>query len=92
MDYCTGSDLSVYIKNRGQTPSLDFVPRNSADGKKIFWPHPPVGGLSERVTRNFLGQLGESPHPTYHGPADFQLAHCNSFAKGTSYIEISSHR
>lgn len=57
MEYCSGSDLSIYIKNRGKIHSLDFIPRNSRDGQKVFWPHPPVGGLDERVTRHFLGQL-----------------------------------
>lgn len=60
MEFCSGSDLSVYIKNRGKLETLDFVPRNSIDGRKVFWPHPAVGGLDERVTRHFLGQLGES--------------------------------
>jgi len=57
MEFCSGSDLSVYIKNRGRLPTLDFVPRGSMDGDKMFWPHPPSGGLDERVTRCFLGQL-----------------------------------
>lgn len=67
MEYCTGSDLSIYIKNRGKLPTLDFVPRPGmalsgsypSEGDKVFWPHPPTGGLDERVTRCFLGQLGE---------------------------------
>lgn len=67
MEYCTGSDLSIYIKNRGKLPTLDFVPRPGmalsgsypSEGDKVFWPHPLTGGLDERVTRCFLGQLGE---------------------------------
>lgn len=67
MEYCTGSDLSVYIKGRGRLETLDFVPRpgsgistaNHSVGDKIFWPHPASGGIDERVTRNFLGQLGK---------------------------------
>ena len=59
MEYCSGSDLSIYIKNRGKLPTLDFFPRSEAgDSEKIFWPHPPSGGIDERVTRCFLGQLG----------------------------------
>lgn len=59
MEYCSGSDLSIYIKKRGKIPSLEYVPRESVDGQKVFWPHPEAGGLDERVTRHFLGQLGE---------------------------------
>ncbi|RSH93147.1 Serine/threonine-protein kinase [Saitozyma podzolica] len=68
MEYCTGSDLSIYIKNRGKLPTLDFVPRPGmalsgsypSEGDKVFWPHPPTGGLDERVTRCFLGQLAQA--------------------------------
>jgi hypothetical protein len=69
MEYCTGSDLSFYIKQRGKLDTLDFVPRPGMfPGKgplsldqngKMFWPHPAAGGIEERVTRCFLGQLGE---------------------------------
>ena len=57
MDYCSGGDLSYYIKNRGRLPSLDFVPRGG--GKAVFWPHPEEGGLDEVVVRSFLAQLGQ---------------------------------
>ncbi|ORY34580.1 hypothetical protein BCR39DRAFT_116114 [Naematelia encephala] len=65
MEYCSGNDLSVYLRNRGRLPTLDFVPTpsmglvpgpDSVDGK-VFWPHPPTGGLDQRVVRCFLGQL-----------------------------------
>lgn len=59
MEFCSGSDLSIYIKNRGQLPTLDYYPRGSFSGEKIYYPHPPTGGLDERVTRSFLGQLGK---------------------------------
>jgi hypothetical protein len=68
MEYCTGSDLSIYIKNRGRIATLDFEPRpsmfmmhapQSETRGKVYWPHPATGGLDERVTRSFLGQLGE---------------------------------
>ncbi|WVQ95920.1 hypothetical protein IAU59_003019 [Kwoniella sp. CBS 9459] len=68
MEFCSGSDLSIYIKNRGKLPTLDFVPRpgssmakleRNAEGK-IFWPHPSIGGLDEKVTRSFLGQLAQA--------------------------------
>jgi serine/threonine-protein kinase ULK/ATG1 len=59
MEFCSGSDLSIYIKKRGQIESLDYVPKFSSTGEKVFWPHPEAGGLDERVTRHFLGQLGK---------------------------------
>lgn len=70
MEFCAGSDLSFYIKARGRLQNLDFVPRpgmfanypgpHTLDGDgKMFWPHPPSGGIDEKVTRCFLGQLGE---------------------------------
>lgn len=65
MEYCSGADLSIYLRNRGRIESLDFIPRvyesamvASRTEGKVFWPHPPTGGLDERVTRCFLGQLG----------------------------------
>ena len=61
MEFCSGSDLSIYIKNRGRLPTLDFLPRGAVmDVDKVFWPHPPTGGIDERITRCFLGQLGMS--------------------------------
>lgn len=65
MEYCSGNDLSIYLRNRGRIETLDFVPRIyesnmvASRGGKVFWPHPASGGLDERVTRCFLGQLGE---------------------------------
>ncbi|WWC92685.1 uncharacterized protein L201_007644 [Kwoniella dendrophila CBS 6074] len=68
MEFCSGSDLSIYIKNRGRLETLDFVPKPGSslshlerkeDGK-IFWPHPNTGGLDEKVTRSFLGQLAQA--------------------------------
>lgn len=64
MDFCSGSDLSFYIKNRGRLSTLEFFPRGTVldppppANKAIFWPHPKEGGLDEKVTRCFLGQLG----------------------------------
>jgi serine/threonine-protein kinase ULK/ATG1 len=57
MDYCSGGDLSFYIKKRGRLPTLDYVPESG--GKEQYWPHPEEGGLDETVVRCFLGQLGE---------------------------------
>jgi serine/threonine-protein kinase ULK/ATG1 len=57
MDYCSGGDLSFYIKKRGRLPTLEYVPQSG--GKEQYWPHPEEGGLDEIVVRCFLGQLGE---------------------------------
>ena len=54
MEYCTGNDLSIYIKNRGKVPTLDFEPRpsmflnwapKSETAGKVYWPHPTTGGI-----------------------------------------------
>jgi serine/threonine-protein kinase ULK/ATG1 len=63
MAFCSGGDLSIYIKKRGRLPTLDY-PRLLPDGTrdvnvKEFWPHPEEGGLDAAVTRCFLGQLSE---------------------------------
>ncbi|WVQ77554.1 hypothetical protein IAR50_007242 [Cryptococcus sp. DSM 104548] len=68
MELCTGSDLSFYIRHRGKLPTLDFVPRPGSgmellprnEEGKVYWPHPESGGLDERVTRCFLGQLAQA--------------------------------
>lgn len=85
MEYCSGNDLSIYLRNRGHIDTLDFMPRvyesamvASRDGK-VFWPHPPSGGLDERVTRCFLGQLGGSW--SYHAANHDQPKQYSSFAR-----------
>ncbi|WVR07941.1 hypothetical protein IAU60_004984 [Kwoniella sp. DSM 27419] len=68
MEFCSGSDLSIYIKNRGRLATLDFYPKpgtsmaklDTKEDGKIYWPHPAAGGLDERVTRSFLGQLAQA--------------------------------
>lgn len=65
MAFCSGGDLSIYIKKRGKLPTLDFPkllpdgsrPLRDAGGEMGFWPHPEEGGLDAAVTRCFLGQL-----------------------------------
>lgn len=58
MDYCSGGDLSFYIKKRGRLPTLEYVPPEG--GPKRFWIHPEEGGLDEVVVKCFLGQLSTS--------------------------------
>ncbi|ODO11320.1 serine/threonine-protein kinase ATG1 [Cryptococcus amylolentus CBS 6273] len=68
MELCTGSDLSFYIRHRGKLPTLDFVPKPGSgmellprnEEGKVYWPHPESGGLDERATRCFLGQLAQA--------------------------------
>ena len=65
MAFCSGGDLSIYIKKRGRLPTLDFPrllpdgsrPTQDSGGELRFWPHPEEGGLDGVVTRCFLGQL-----------------------------------
>ncbi|KAL7342541.1 Serine/threonine-protein kinase ATG1 [Rhodotorula toruloides] len=65
MDFCSAGDLSLYIRKRGDLPSLTasnqgLLPdsRRSAGGpEKVLYPHPKEGGLNETIVRCFLGQL-----------------------------------
>ncbi len=59
MAFCSGGDLSIYIKKRGRLSTLDYYPYDGAK-EKVFWPHPKEGGLDGRVARCFLGQLAEA--------------------------------
>lgn len=67
MDFCSAGDLSLYIRKRGDLPSLtasnagllpDSPARKPSD--KVLYPHPKEGGLNETIVRCFLGQLGAS--------------------------------
>ncbi|KPV77787.1 uncharacterized protein RHOBADRAFT_11811, partial [Rhodotorula graminis WP1] len=64
MDFCSAGDLSLYIRKRGDLPSLtasnagllpDSPARKPSD--KVLYPHPKEGGLNETIVRCFLGQL-----------------------------------
>ncbi|BGP25284.1 Serine/threonine-protein kinase [Rhodotorula toruloides] len=65
MDFCSAGDLSLYIRKRGDLPSLTasnqgLLPdsRGTAGGpEKVLYPHPKEGGLNEAIVRCFLGQL-----------------------------------
>ncbi len=56
MEYCSGGDLTNYIKKRGKVDSLEYVPSPVAAPQ--YYPHPKTGGLDEIVVRSFLRQLG----------------------------------
>ncbi|GHJ86785.1 hypothetical protein NliqN6_3187 [Naganishia liquefaciens] len=63
MDFCSGGDLSIYIRKRGRLASLEYPlpdPTGQTQGQMVFWPHPQEGGLDDFVVRNFLGQLAEA--------------------------------
>ncbi|GAA6017710.1 hypothetical protein JCM11491_001178 [Sporobolomyces phaffii] len=66
MDLCTAGDLALYIRKRGDLPSLEasnqgLLPERSSsrelDPKKVLYPHPKEGGLNETIVRCFLDQL-----------------------------------
>ncbi|EJD01812.1 kinase-like protein [Fomitiporia mediterranea MF3/22] len=58
MEYCSGGDLTNYIKKRGKVDTLEYVP--SPGAAPIYYPHPKAGGLDEIVVRSFLRQLGRA--------------------------------
>lgn len=57
MEYCSGGDLTNYIKERGRVENLQYIPESGAAPQ--YYPHPRTGGLAEIVVRSFLRQLGE---------------------------------
>ncbi|KAJ7050177.1 kinase-like protein [Mycena amicta] len=58
MEYCSGGDLTNYIKTRGKVESLKYAP---SPGAALQWyPHPKSGGLDEIVVRSFLRQLARA--------------------------------
>lgn len=59
MEFCSGGDLTNYIKKRGRVETLEYVPSPGAAPQ--YYPHPKVGGLDEIVVRSFLRQLGKQP-------------------------------
>ncbi|KAJ9127506.1 hypothetical protein QFC24_000915 [Naganishia onofrii] len=63
MEFCSGGDLSIYIRKRGRLPSLEYHladPTGATEGQMMFWPHPKEGGLDDFAVRNFLGQLADA--------------------------------
>ncbi|GAA5961702.1 hypothetical protein JCM21900_000638 [Sporobolomyces salmonicolor] len=65
MDFCSAGDLSLYIRKRGDLPSLEASNHGllekgrgrELDPTKVLYPHPKEGGLNETIVRCFLGQL-----------------------------------
>ncbi|KAF7329578.1 Other ulk ulk protein kinase [Mycena kentingensis (nom. inval.)] len=58
MEFCSGGDLTNYIKTRGKVESLKYVPSPGAPPQ--WYPHPKSGGLDEIVVRSFLRQLARA--------------------------------
>ncbi|KAH8112774.1 kinase-like protein [Phellopilus nigrolimitatus] len=58
MEYCSGGDLTNYIKKRGKVDTLEYVPSPGAG--PTYYPHPKSGGLDEIVVRSFLRQLARA--------------------------------
>ncbi|KAF9042747.1 kinase-like protein [Hymenopellis radicata] len=58
MEYCSGGDLTNYIKKRGRVETLEYIP--SAGASPQYYPHPRTGGLAEIVVRSFLRQLARA--------------------------------
>ncbi|KAN0114315.1 Protein kinase-like domain containing protein [Russula decolorans] len=58
MEYCSGGDLTNYIKKRGRVENLQYIPEPGAAPQ--YYPHPRTGGLAEIVIRSFLRQLARA--------------------------------
>ncbi|KAI0043068.1 Pkinase-domain-containing protein [Auriscalpium vulgare] len=58
MEYCSGGDLTHYIKKRGRVDNLEYIPEPGAAPQ--YYPHPRTGGLAEIVVRSFLRQLARA--------------------------------
>ncbi|KAF9781249.1 other/ULK/ULK protein kinase [Thelephora terrestris] len=58
MEYCSGGDLTNYIKKRGRVEGLQYAPHEGA--KPQYYGHPSTGGLDEVVVRCFLRQLARA--------------------------------
>jgi serine/threonine protein kinase len=56
MEFCSGGDLSNYLRMRGKVETLQFSP--SPGAPPIYYPHPKSGGLDHKVVKSFLAQLG----------------------------------
>ncbi|KAH9974492.1 kinase-like domain-containing protein [Lactifluus volemus] len=58
MEYCSGGDLTNYLKKRGRVETLEYIPEPGAAPQ--YYPHPRTGGLAEIVVRSFLRQLARA--------------------------------
>jgi serine/threonine protein kinase len=85
MEYCSGGDLTNYIKKRGRVENLQYIPEPGAAPQ--YYPHPRSGGLAETVVRSFLRQLGTGSSPSFfplrHGESFKQHVHSSSCGNET---------
>ncbi|EIN14702.1 kinase-like protein [Punctularia strigosozonata HHB-11173 SS5] len=58
MEFCSGGDLTNYIKKRGRVEGLEYIPSPGAAPQ--YYSHPRTGGLNEIVVRSFLRQLARA--------------------------------
>jgi hypothetical protein len=79
MEYCSGGDLTNYIKKRGRVENLQYIPEPGAAPQ--YYPHPRSGGLAEIVVRSFLRQLGTNS-PPYLVPG--MLTFCQQHVRSSS--------
>ncbi|KAG8689038.1 Serine/threonine-protein kinase [Ceratobasidium sp. 423] len=56
MEFCSGGDLSAYIKHRGRIAAL----HTPTSPMPTYLSHPKVGGLSKLVVSSFVGQLSSA--------------------------------
>ena len=82
MEYCSGGDLTNYIKKRGRVENLQYIPQPGAAPQ--YYPHPRSGGLAEIVVRSFLRQLGANhlPH-LISGRVNFVNSACTQVLAAT---------
>ena len=81
MEYCSGGDLTNYIKKRGRVENLQYIPEPGAAPQ--YFLHPRTGGLAEIVVRSFLRQLGTSwPHLFESDVDAYYLQHVHSSSCG----------
>ncbi|KJA23964.1 hypothetical protein HYPSUDRAFT_162958 [Hypholoma sublateritium FD-334 SS-4] len=58
MEFCSGGDLTNYIKKRGHVQGLEYKLTPTAAPQ--FYAHPRTGGLDEIAVRSFLRQLARA--------------------------------
>lgn len=80
MEYCSGGDLTNYIKKRGRVENLQYIPEPGAAPQ--YYPHPRTGGLAEIVVRSFLRQLGTSSPPSF----ELDLDACSLIARALKFL------
>lgn len=95
VEFCSGGDLSQYIRARGKIETLQYSPRPG--DAAIFYPRPKAGGLDQKAVRTSLIQLG-APKLNMKRAIRYlhihyaQLAPSSSCESAISFIETSNLR